>query len=405
MSKSTLPLSGVRILDLSRVLAGPYCAMVLADMGADVIKIENPDGGDEARNFTKPAFNGHSIYFLTVNRNKRSVALDLKAPQGKAAFLKLVAKSDVVIENFRTGVMERLGLGYDVLKVIRPGLVYCAISGYGRDGPNVDVAGYDPVAQAESGMMSMTGEIDGAPMRTGPSLVDMVCGLFAAQAVSAALRHVALTGQGQLVEATLHETALNMLVNFAGNYLMTGQTPTRAGNTNQVVQPAGLYEAADGAFILTVGSDAHFKRLCTEVLQAPEIALDRRFIDNPSRVENGAAIRELLARMFAARRRSDWLARLRAVGIAAGAVATVSEALSSELVASRGLVQELSHTNLGRYAALLGPVRLHGSSGPPRNGAPLLGEHTREVLRDLAELSLDEIGRLEEASIARTSNA
>ncbi len=228
-----LPLAGVTVLDLSRVLAGPYCGLMLADMGADVIKVENPDGGDDSRAFSEPNLAGVSTYFLTINRNKRSVALDLKTPAGREAFLRLVAKADVVLENYRTGVMERLGLGYDVLKAQRPSLIYAAISGYGRSGPNIDVPGYDPVAQAESGLMSMIGEPDGPPMRVGVSVVDMVTGLYAAQAVSAALRHVALTGEGRLIEATLHETGMNMLANFTGSHLIAGlirrarATPTK----------------------------------------------------------------------------------------------------------------------------------------------------------------------------------
>jgi crotonobetainyl-CoA:carnitine CoA-transferase CaiB-like acyl-CoA transferase len=253
-----LPLAGVTVLDLSRVLAGPYCSLLLADMGAEVIKIEKPDGGDDSRQFSLPNVDGHSVYFLTMNRNKKSVALDLKQPEARDAFLKMVAGADIVLENFRTGVMERLGLGYDTLRVLKPSLVYCAISGYGRDGPNVDVPGYDPVAQAESGLMSMTGEPDGAAMRTGPSIVDMVCGMFAAQAITAALRSAERTGEGRFVEASLHETGLNMLLNFAGSYLMTGVPPTRAGNTNQVAQPAGVYEAEDGPIMVTAGTNDQF---------------------------------------------------------------------------------------------------------------------------------------------------
>ena len=284
MPKLPLPLAGVVVLDLSRVLAGPYCGLMLADMGADVIKVENPDGGDDTRGFTEPSFNGVATYFLTVNRNKRSVALDLKAPEGKAAFLRLVAKADVVIENFRTGVMERLGLGFDTLKAVRPSLIYCAISGYGRSGPNVDVPGYDPVAQAESGLMSMIGDPNGPPMRVGASVVDLVSGLFAAQAISAALRHTALTGEGRLIEATLHETGLNLLANFAGAHLVAGRHPTRTGNANQVAQPADVYEAADGPFTMAVITDSQFRKLCREVIGRPELVDDPRFVRNANRL-------------------------------------------------------------------------------------------------------------------------
>lgn len=401
MSEAQLPLAGVRVLDLTRVLAGPYCSLMMADMGADIIKIENPDGGDDSRNFSVPSYQGHSVYFMTVNRNKRSVALDLKAPAGKAAFLALAARADIVLENFRTGVMERLGLGYDTLKAINPALVYCAISGYGRDGPNVDVPGYDPVAQAESGLMSMSGEADGQPIRTGPSLVDMVCGMFTAHAAVAALRHAERTGEGRFVEANLHKSGLNMLINFAGAHLVTGEVPTRAGNTNQLAQPAGVYQAADGPLMVTVGNNAQFARLCNDVIERPDLLTDPRFADNPSRVRNAAAITEILDAILITQPREAWVARLRRAGVATGAVATVDEALASDLVAARGSIREVSHAGVGSYRALFGPVRLHDTAPTPRAGAPLLGQHTREVLRDVAGLDDTAITELARTGVAK----
>ena len=395
-----LPLAGVRVLDLSRVLAGPYCTLTLADMGADVIKIENPDGGDDTRGFS-PAHNGESVYFLTFNRNKRSLALDLKAPAGRDAFLALVAKSDVVVENYRTGVMERLGLGFETLKAVRPGLVCCSISGYGRDGPNAHVPGYDPIAQAESGLMSMIGEPDQQPVRVGSSVVDMVTGLIAAQAITAALRHVALTGEGRFIEAALHETALAMLVNFAGMNLMTGVNPVRSGNTNQVVQPAALFEAGDGPFVLAITNDRQFQRLCSEIIQRPELAGDPRFKTNAARVANGAELRQMLAAIFHDGTRNAWVAKLREAGIAAGAVATVEEALSSDLVAARDAITQVRHSAIGSYPVLRGAARLHATEPVPATGAPLLGEHTAEVLRDIAGLSPDAIAALIEAGVAK----
>jgi crotonobetainyl-CoA:carnitine CoA-transferase CaiB-like acyl-CoA transferase len=388
------PLSGVVVLDLSRVLAGPYCGLMLADMGADVIKIENPDGGDETRQFTEPSVDGISTYFLTVNRNKRSVALDLKAPAGKAAFLRLVGKADVVIENFRTGVMERLGLGYDVLRRERPGLIYCAISGYGRSGPNVSVPGYDPIAQAESGLMSMIGEPDGPPMRTGPSIVDLVTGLYAAQAVAAALRPAALAGEGRLIEVTLHETAMNMLANFAGAALIAGRSPTRSGNANQVAQPADVFEAADGPFMIAAVSEAQYRNLCTEVLSRPDLVTDARFRRNADRLRNVAALTAVLAGIFKTRPRAEWVRRIRAAGVPAGEVATVTEALTSDLVRARGSVREVKHRTLGSYKVLRTPARLADTEPVPPAGAPLLGEHTREVLIEMGGLSEPEVDRL-----------
>jgi crotonobetainyl-CoA:carnitine CoA-transferase CaiB-like acyl-CoA transferase len=401
VSHLPLPLAGITVLDLSRVLAGPYCGLMLADMGADVIKVENPDGGDDSRSFSEPSYNGVATYFLTVNRNKRSVALDLKAPDGKAAFLKLVAGADVVVENFRTGVMERLGLGWEVLKAIRPSLVYCAISGYGRSGPNVEVPGYDPIAQAESGLMSMIGDPSGPPMRVGASVVDLVTGLYAAQAIAAALRHVAVTGEGRLIEATLHETGMSLLANFAGAYLMTGRNPSRTGNANQVAQPADVYEAADGPFVLACVTEAQFRALVRDVVGRPDLIEDARFVRNPDRLRNRVELNAILNAIFATQQREHWIARIRAAGVPSGAVATVAEALSSDLVAARGAIREVTSRDAGPYRALRTPARLHDTALPPPVGAPALGEHTRAVLSDLAGLSDAEIDALIASGAAR----
>jgi crotonobetainyl-CoA:carnitine CoA-transferase CaiB-like acyl-CoA transferase len=401
MPELSLPLTGVTVLDLSRVLAGPYCTLMLADMGADIIKVENPDGGDDTRAFSEPNINGISTYFLTVNRNKRSVALDLKAPAGRDAFLRLVAKADVVIENFRTGVMERLGLEYDVLKALRPALIFCSMSGYGRSGPNVEVPGYDPVAQAESGLMSMIGEPAGKPMRVGPSIIDVVTGLYAAQAVSAALRHSALTGEGRFIELSLIETGLNMLANFAGAHLIAGQNPTRTGNANQVVQPINVYDAADGPFMMTVANQAQFLKLCRDVIDRPDWLDDARFALNPARLANVAELTRLLNDIFATRPRQEWVTRLRKSGVPAGVVATVAEALATDLVRSRETVREVHHTEVGNYRVLRTPARLHGTESVPPIGAPVLGEHTRAVLANLAGISEADIDTLIAAGIAK----
>jgi len=395
------PLEGVRVLDLSRVLAGPYAGLMLADLGAEVIKIENPQHGDDSRTFTIPNQGGHAVYFLTTNRNKKSVALDLKAPEGKAAFLKLVANADVVIENFRVGVMERLGLDYETLKAVREDIIVCSISGYGRDGPNVQVPGYDPVAQAESGLMAMTGDADGEPMRVGVSVVDMVCGLYASNAVSAALRHKEVSGEGRFIELSLHETGLNMLVNFGSQYLITGSEPTRAGNVNQVAQPAGVFEASDGPFMITIGNDVQYRRLCDDVIGRPEMATDPRFVTNNERVANTAAIREILSAIFGERPRSEWVERLRANGVPCGAVASVAEALDGDLVKARRAVQPVTHADLGSYPAIMTPPRLHDTEAVDLTGAPLLGEHTREVLAEVAGMDEAEIAVLVDAGHAK----
>ena len=394
MPQLPLPLADVTVLDLTRVLAGPYCGLMLADMGADVIKVENPDGGDDTRGFTEPNLKGISTYFLTINRNKRSIALDLKSPAGREAFLKLVAKADVVIENFRTGVMERLGLGYATLKEHRPSLIYCAISGYGQSGPNVDVPGYDPVAQAESGLMSMIGEPDGPPMRVGPSIVDLVTGLYAAQAICAALRHTALTGEGRFIEATLHETGINMLANFAGAHLIAGQDPKRSGNANQVSQPINVYTAANGPFMMSVVTAAQFEKLCREVIDQPGWLEDERFARNSGRLVNVVELTKQLNRIFAARPREEWVANLRGAGVPAGVLATVAEAFATDLVKARETVRQVYHAEAGAYSVVRTPARLHDTIPLAPLGAPLLGAHTREVLSSLAGLSSSEIDDL-----------
>ncbi|MGE0768758.1 MAG: CaiB/BaiF CoA transferase family protein [Hyphomicrobiaceae bacterium] len=396
-----LPLDGVTVLDLSRVLAGPYCGLMLADMGADVIKVENAEGGDDTRSFLHPNFHGVSTYYLTINRNKRSVALDLKSQAGRETFIKLVAKADVVIENYRTGVMERLGLGYETLKAVRPSLIYCAISGYGRSGPNVGVPGYDPIAQAESGFMSMIGDPAGPPMRVGPSVVDLVTGLYAAQAISASLRHVALTGEGRLIETTLHETAMNMLANYSGYYLMTGRSPTRTGNANQVAQPADVYEAADGPFVMACITQPQFRSLCNDVVRLPHLLKDQRFSEGAGRLANVAELGAILSEVFATKSRDHWIASLRGAGVPAGAVATVGEALSSDLVRDRDAVRQVVHRSAGPYPALRTPARLHDTVALPPHGAPELGEHTRDVLKSLGGLSETEIDGLIKSGAAR----
>ena len=394
------PLRGTRVLDLSRVLAGPYAGLMLADLGAEVIKVENPKHGDDSRTFSLPSHEGHAVYFLTVNRNKKSVALDLKAPDGKAAFLKLVANADVVIENYRTGVMERLGLDYETLKAHRPGIIVCSISGYGRDGPNPEVPGYDPVAQAESGLMAMTGDPNGEPTRIGISLVDMVTGLYAANAITAALHNRETSGEGRFIELSLFETGLNMLVNFGAQYLLTGTEPTRVGNTNQVAQPAGVFEAADGPIMLTIGNDAQYARLCDE-LGEPSLAADPRFLTNEDRVANTAIIREIFGAFFKQRPRNEWIDRFRKAGVPCGVVATVAEALDSDLTKALGTIKPVTHTEIGTYPAVMTPARLHQTEPVDLSGAPLLGEHTVDILHDVAGLNADEIAALVAAGSAK----
>ena len=311
------PLSGIRVMEFGQVLAAPYTGLMLADQGAEVIKIE-PPAGDPSRGYMPPNVDGHSPYFLSMNRNKLGVCLNLKRPAGRDAALAMVAKVDVVTENFRTGVMDRLGLGYDAMKAINPGIIYCAVSGYGRSGPFADRAGYDPIAQAESGMMEMSGEPNGPPTRIGASVVDMATGMFAAQAITASLYARKQGGEGQLVEASLFGTALNMLCNFSGQSLLTGDDPTRFGSGSQAAQPSGVYHSSDGEFMITIAADSMFRRFCDEVIEKPALADDPRFDGNAERVSNHKELDAVLAPLFSAMTNAQVMTRMHAAGIPCG---------------------------------------------------------------------------------------
>ncbi len=372
------PLSGVRILDFGQVLAAPYATMVLADQGAEVIKIE-PLSGEPTRGYTPPDVGGQSPYFLTVNRNKRGVALDLKSEAGRNAVMALAAKFDVVVENFRTGVMDRLGIGYAVMKALNPRIIYCAISGYGRTGLFADRAGYDPIAQAESGLMAISGEPNGAPTRCGVSIVDSMAGLSAAQAITSALYARGSRAEGQLIEVSLFGTALNMLVNFAGQSLLVGDDPQRFGSGSQVAQPSGLYATEDGEVMITVGSEGMYRRFCEKVLKRSDLVNDSRFATNSDRIQNKVEMDIELSSIFGTMNNKETLARMRAATIPCGEVLGVRDALSSPMADALNLVGSAPHTELGELKYSFSETKVRD----PR-GAPLLGEHTRSVLKEIA---------------------
>ena len=387
-------LEGIRVVDLTRVLSGPWCAMQLADLGAEVLKIENPAGGDETRSFLSPARDGHSTYFLTVNRSKKSVAIDITRPEGAEIVRGLARLSDVLLENARTGALDRRGLGYEALAAENPGLVYCSVSGYGRSGALADRPGYDPVAQGESGFMSLTGEPDGPPMRTGVSLVDIMAGMYAAQAVLAALVARGRTGRGQRIDVPLFDTAVAMTSHAATAWLECGVDIGRPGNSNLVAMPAGLFEASDGPVMITVTTDRLFRRLAGEVLRRPELADDPAYATNAARMENRAALTEAMNDILKADTRDAWIARMRAAGIPGGPVRSVPEAFASDEMAERGMVTTQAHSALGEVRAVRSPVSLSGT--PVRNprGAPLLGEHTEACLSELLGYSPGRLARL-----------
>lgn len=377
------PMSGVRVLEFGQVLAAPYIGLMLADQGAEVIKIESPSG-DPSRGYMPPDLDGQSAYFLSMNRNKLGVALNLKSDAGRRAVLALVAKADVVTENFRAGVMDRLGIGYDVMKEINPGIIYCAISGYGRSGPYADRSGYDPIAQAESGLMAITGEKDGPPIRVGASVVDMVTGMFAAQAITAALFARTESGQGQMVEVNLYATALNMLVNFAGQALLTGDDPKRFGSGSQAAQPSGVYASKDGEFMITIAAEAMYRRFCEHVIEKPELADDPRFVTNAQRIVNKADLDAALHAVFSTLSNDEIIRRMREAAIPCGEIQSVRDALASPMTEAMGLLTTAQHTQLGELKTLRPSYSFSETSLREPRGAPLLGEHTRQVLRDLA---------------------
>lgn len=388
------PLHGVRVLDLSRVLSGPYCTMTLGDLGAEIIKIEEPTRGDDIRGMLISEKLGLSTYFLGLNRNKKSVGLDIRTPEGREIILELSKKCDVVLENFRAGVMERNNLGYDTIKAVNPAIIYCAISGYGRNGPDKDRPGYDPVVQAESGLMSLTGEPDRDPVRTGISLIDIMTGMFAGQAVLAALYERTQSGQGQFIDVPLFDTSVNMLSQAATTYLADGTVMGRVGNSNLNAMPVGVFQATDGAFTLAMTTDRQFQRFCNEVLEQPALADDPDFKSNTLRVENRERLETILIDTFARAPREQWLNRCASAGIPAGPIRDVAEALESPEVAGRELITEATHSSAGRVRMVRSPMHFSRTPVVDPVGAPLLGEHTEEVLRGLLGQDDDAIANL-----------
>lgn len=395
------PLAGIRILDLTRVLAGPFCTMMLSDLGAEVIKVENPAVGDETRHFKTPGREGESPYFMAINRNKKSLAIDFTKPEGAAAVKALAAKSDVVIEAMRTGTMDRYGLGYDDLKESLPGLIYCSISGYGRTGPLKDRGGYDPVAQAEVGLMALTGEADGPPMRVGVSLFDVMAGQYAAQAILAALFARGRTGKGQSIDVPIYDSSLSVILPYHARYLVEGIDETRVGNSSLVAQPLGVFEAADGQILLTIAGDALFVKFCRTAIKRPDLLEDDRFANNAARVTNREALKVVLDAIFSSDTAENWLERLRAAGIPAGPIRTTGQALDSYETQARGLVLQAPHASEGTVPVVRSPLAFSGTPVRAPVGAPLLGQHSEEVLQQTLGYTATEVAALISKGVVR----
>jgi crotonobetainyl-CoA:carnitine CoA-transferase CaiB-like acyl-CoA transferase len=387
------PLDGVKVLDLTRVLAGPWATMTLADLGAEVWKIEHPISGDDTRGWRPPEIGGESTYYLSANRNKLSVAVDLKTDAGRAIVRDLAAKADVLVENMRLGALERLGLGWDALHALNPRLIYCSLSGYGRVGPRAADPGYDAVIQAESGLMSITGNADGAAMKHGVAITDMVAGMNATQAILAALLARVCSGEGQFIDIALLDGAVALLANIGSAFLNTGTTPRRYGNGHPTVVPYGVYRAEDGDFVLGCGNDRQFRAVCVAVGRV-DLADDARFRHNQDRQVNRGVLEPMLDAIFATRSVAHWLATLRAADVPAGEVRTLPEVFAAPEIIARGLVTRVPHPLAGEVAMVGSPLRLQET--PPRaaTAPPLLGEHTRAVLSDVLGLDAERIATL-----------
>lgn len=396
------PLAGIRVLDLSRILAGPSCAQLLGDLGADVIKIEKPGDGDDTRKWGPPFLKeadgvatAESAYYLCANRNKRSLAIDLTHAEGQSLIRQLAAQSDVLIENYKVGTLARYGLGYAELHRLFPPLVYCSITGFGQSGPDAPRSGYDFLAQGMGGIMSLTGAPDGEPMKVGVGITDAMTGMYAAVAILAALRQRELSGKGQQIDLSLFDTQIASLINAGTNYLLSGTAQQRLGNAHPNIAPYEVFPASDGHFILAVGNDAQFERLC-QLIEKPALALDPRYSTNSARVEHRAALTPLLKAITRQQTRQHWLQRCAAEGIPAGPVNSVAEAFAEPQALHRGLRLQMSDPRVegGSIPLIANPIRLSETPVSYRLVPPRRGEHSRELLAERLKLSASEIDRL-----------
>lgn len=393
------PLQGVRVLDLSRVFAGPLCGMVLADFGAEVIKVEHPGRGDDTRDWGMRIGKTETTYYNSMNRNKRSITVDLQTPEGVKIIHDLLPQCDVVVQNFKTGGADKLGLGYEQLKAIKPDLIYCSVAGYDSSGPEAKRPGYDLVIQGESGLMALNGEANTPPLKFGVAVVDLMTGMYAAQAVLAALFQRTRTGKGRHIEMALYDCGLMITGYYGLDAMLLGHDPQRYGNAHPSIVPYGMYDAADGPLIIAVGNNAQFDKFCRQVIERPDIVEDPRFATNVERAKNRLVLGPMLKELIAGFARDVLLQRMTAAGIPCGKVAGLHEALTSERTRRGGLLQELPHPVAGSTHVFAPPYRLDGQRLPIRNAPPTLGEGTREVLQQLLQLSEPELQALRDKGV------
>jgi crotonobetainyl-CoA:carnitine CoA-transferase CaiB-like acyl-CoA transferase len=386
------PLKGIKVVELAQIMAGPTCGMLLADMGADVIKVEKLPGGDDTRSYTEPSIKGESAAFMMLNRNKRGIAVNLKTPGGLEVVKRLLADADVVTENYRKGTLDKLGLGYDVLQRINPRLVYCVVSGYGRTGPYADKGGFDLIAQGFGGLMSITGEPGGEPVKSGSPIADINAGILAALGIVAALHARATTGRGQMVDTSLAEAAIQQTYWQSAIFFATGVNPGPSGSAHILTAPYQAFPTSDGWINVGGANQANWERI-VKVIGRPELAQDERFRTNGDRMKNLAALTPLIAERLKSRSSADWIREFEAAGVPVGPVNKIGEMLADPQVRAREMVVEVDHPRAGRTKALGLPIKFSETPGEITRAAPLLGQHTREVLATLGYSSA-EIDRL-----------
>ncbi len=384
MTEPTGPLKGLRVFDLTRVLAGPTCVQMLADLGADVVKIERPGAGDDTRGFAPPFIAGteESAYFVGVNRNKRSLTLDIAQPEGQEIARKLIASSDILVENFKVGALSKYGLGYEQLRDRFPRLIYCSITGFGQTGPYAPRPGYDSLVQAMGGVMSLTGEPEGLPQKVGVPVADLFAGLYGCIGILAALRHRDAAGEGQQIDIGMLDTHIAWLANQGMNYLATGENPPRLGNQHPNIVPYQVFATADGHMVLSIGNDPTFKRFC-EAFELTHLLDDPRFATNAERVRNRALVTETLAPVLDRQPTAWWIERLEALKIGCGPINKLAEVFADPQVRARRMVVEMVHGSGHSVPVIANPVRLSATPADYRLPPPLLGEHTDQVLGEL----------------------
>jgi len=392
-------LQDLKVLDLSRVLAMPYCSMMLGDLGAEIIRVERPGIGDETRHWGPPWAGDQSAYYLCTNRNKKSITVDLKKKEGQEIVCRLAQRSDILLENFLPGSLAELNLGYEDIKKLNPQIIYASVTGYGQNGPYRDLPGFDFIIQAQGGLMSIIGEADGPPMKVGVAIVDITAGLFACSAILAALHHREKTGTGQRIDIALLDSQVAWLANQASNYLISGKVPWRSGNAHPNIVPYETFQAQDGIYVaLGVGNDNQWQKFC-KLARIEHLMTDPRYATNPKRVENRKELILLLQGIFLQKSSAEWLKLLAEAEIPSGPINTIDRVLADPQVLARDMVVEMEHPVTGKYKVVGSPMKLSETPVQYRVSPPRLGEHTEEILRDILKYSQGKIDRLKEEKV------